>query len=639
MDKLFQKQLERSRLASGEVDLAKLGELVSEAYREAAQDRRRSDRSIELMIEELDELNRGLECEVNRQTAELRAKRAELEIQNSRFHAALEHMTHGLAMFDSNTRLVICNRRWRQMYSIPESEDLSGKPFIEIVEKISRGGSLPHRFSSPEAYVDYVFQQVKTGEASFGLLDLNDGRTFAVTWQPTQDGGWVSIHEDVTDRRRAEQRIAHIARHDALTNLPNRLLLLDRLKESLKEAGDRKYTAVLYLDLDRFKTINDTLGHPVGDALLKAVASRLWNCVKSRDTVARLGGDEFAIIQSRINNRNEASNLASRICGAINAPFDLDGHVIVADVSIGIAVAPGDGNEPNELLKNADLALHRAKAAGRGTFRFFEKAMDDNMKARRALEVDLRQALEKQQFSLAYQPIVNLAQNRVSSCEALLRWLHPERGLVSPAEFIPVAEEIGLITDIGEWVLRQALADAATWPESIKVSINVSPTQLTSGKMVPLLIDVLRETQVVPERVEIEITEEMLVLNPDASQKTLQQLRKVGTRIALDDFGTGYSSLIYLCRFPFDKIKIDRSFVKSLPEHEPAAIIAAITSLARSLDMITTAEGVETETQLKQVQALGCTEIQGYLVSKPVSAEEIHRMLYPKGSRQVATAS
>lgn len=637
MDDLFQKQLKQSRRPSGEIDIGVLGELVTAAYRGAEEERRRTERSIELMIEELGELNRDLEREVERQTAELREKRAELELQNSRFNAALEHMTHGLAMFDANARLVICNRRWRQMYGIPADGAIIGRPFIEIVSTIAETGILSQGYEKPQDYVDDVLVRTKSGEASFRLLELSDGRTFAITWQPTQDGGWVSIHEDVTDRRRAEQRIAHMARHDALTNLPNRALLLERLSTSLKEAGERKHVAVHYLDLDRFKTINDTLGHPIGDSLLKAVSGRLWNCVKSRDTVARLGGDEFAIIQVGINNRSEAARLADRVCKTVNAPYDLDGHVIVIDVSVGIAIAPTDGDEPHELLKNADLALHRAKGDGRGSYRFFEPAMDTHLKARRELEVDLRQACEKDQLEVVYQPIVNLTHNCVSSCEALVRWNHPERGTISPAQFIPVAEEIGMIGQIGEWVLRRACADASTWPESVKVSVNVSPTQLASINLVPLLIDVLRATQLQPERVEIEFTEEMLVLNPAAAQRTLKKLRDVGAHIALDDFGTGYSSLIYLCRFPFDKIKIDRSFVSSLPEREPAAIISAITGLARSLDMITTAEGVETETQLKQVQALGCTEIQGYLISKPRSAEEIYQLLHAKVAQQRAT--
>lgn len=635
VDRRFEKQLDQSRTGSGEIDVKALGELVTAAYREAADDRKRTDRSIALMITELEKLNNGLEKEVEKRTTELRASREELAAQNARFSAALTHLPQGVVMYDSEARLVICNARWRHMYEIPDKLAQQGTALLELMNYRAAQGTLGEE---PAFYTQSVIESVRHGRQTNRVRELRDGRSISVTFAPIGDGGWVAIHEDITMRRRADQKIAHMAHHDALTGLPNRTLLLKKLAEGLAEVCDDRATAILYLDLDRFKTINDTLGHPVGDMLLKTVSGRLRRCVKARDTVGRIGGDEFAIIQTGISSRTDAAILARRICQTINAPYDLNGHIIVADVSVGIAVAPLDGREPNDLMKNADLALHRAKSDGKGTYRFFEPEMDARMKERRELEVELRHACENRLFELHYQPIIHLSSGTISGCEALLRWRHPTRGMVSPAEFIPVAEEIGLIGQLGEWVLRRACADAATWPEQVRVSVNVSPTQLAGGNLVPLVVDVLQTSELPADRLEIEITEDMLIRNPDVAQHALQMLRDVGVRIALDDFGTGYSSLSYLCRFPFDKIKIDRAFISDLPNREPAAIVSAITGLARSLDMTTTAEGVETAEQLRQVSALGCNEIQGFLASRPKSAADIARLVAPMANRQRGAA-
>src|SRR6478752_7747757 len=438
------------------------------------------------------------------------------------------------------------------------------------------------------------------------------------------DGGWVATHDDITERQRAEQQIAHMARHDALTDLPNRMLFRERLVEALTGVSRGSKLAVLYLDLDRFKGVNDTLGHPMGDELLKLVAGRLRHCVRDTDTVARVGGDEFAIIQTGIDKPLDTAMLARRIGEAVRQPYDLAGHAVVVDTSIGIAMAPSDGVEPDGLLKAADMALYGAKADGRGTYRFFEPAMDMRMKARRELEIALREALACGQFELYYQPQVNVDDRRITGCEALLRWKHPQRGMISPAEFIPVAEEIGLIVPLGEWVLRKACLDAASWPDDIKIAVNLSPIQVTNQNLVQIVVSALAAAGLPARRLEIEITESVLMHNTETNTATLHRLRELGVRISMDDFGTGYSSLSYLRKFPFDKIKIDRSFISGLtskPDGE--AIIRAIAGLGRSLGMTTVAEGVETPEQMQRIRLEGCTDVQGYLISKPVPAEDL----------------
>jgi diguanylate cyclase (GGDEF)-like protein/PAS domain S-box-containing protein len=440
---------------------------------------------------------------------------------------------------------------------------------------------------------------------------------------------------DVTEQRRAEmerarseERITHLAHHDMLTDLPNRLLFSERLDQALARVHRGERLAVLYLDLDDFKCINDTLGHPIGDELLKAVADRLRNCVREIDTLARLGGDEFAIVQASLEQPSDAAALATRIRETIRAPYLLDGHKVEVDVSIGIAVAPNDGIERDELLKNADMALYGGKTAGRGMYCFFEPEMNERMKARLELERDLRRALVGGEFELFYQPLVNVQDNeKISGFEALLRWRHPERGMIAPSEFISIAEEIGVIVPLGEWVLRTACAEAATWPDDIKIAVNLSPAQLTGHNLVQLVISSLASSGLPARRLELEITELVLMQNTFATLDTLHQLRELGVRIAMDDFGTGHSSLSYLLSFPFDKIKIDRCFIKGLPdENNCLAIVRAIAGLASSLHMTTTAEGVETESQLEMVKALGCTEMQGYIFSPPRPAGEISRL-------------
>jgi len=430
-----------------------------------------------------------------------------------------------------------------------------------------------------------------------------------------------------------------MAHHDALTDLPNRALLRERLDAALAYVRRGDSLAVHYLDLDHFKSINDTLGHAVGDDLLKAVAERLRGCVRDTDTVARLGGDEFAIVQIGLRDIREAADMAQRILDLFRSPFEPGGHHVTADASVGVAIAPNDGLDADQLIKNADLALYGAKADGRGTYRFFESEMDVRMKARRSLEIDLRHALHRGEFELHYQPQINLLSNRVCGCEALLRWRHPERGMISPAEFVPVAEETGLIVALGEWVVRQACTDAEKWPQDVKVAVNISPAQLMNQNLLPMVVNALATSNLKADRLEFEITEAVLLQNNERTMAALHQLRDLGARIALDDFGTGYSSLSYLRRFPFDKIKIDRSFIKDLSgEGGSLAIVQAIMNLAFSLNMTTTAEGVETEQQLEIVKALGCTELQGFLFSAAIPARDIGPLFQRQAGRLASVA-
>jgi diguanylate cyclase (GGDEF)-like protein len=436
--------------------------------------------------------------------------------------------------------------------------------------------------------------------------------------------------EDVTERSHAEERIAHLAHYDSLTDLPNRVLF----KEQLGGELDRNTScAILYIDIDEFKSVNDSLGHSIGDELLKTVAGRLRDCIEGSDLIARLGGDEFAIVQTGVTERNAVIAFANRLHDAIRLPCNCLGHQISTDASIGIALAPCDGTDLDQLLKHADLAMYAAKADGRHTHRFFEPEMDARVKMRQQLEQDLRQAVVSRCFAASgfevhYQPLVNLQTNSVSGCEALLRWKHPVLGSISPAEFIPVAEDTGLINQLGEWVLTTACREAANWPDAIRLAINVSPVQFRDPTLGLHVVSALAASGVKPSRLELEITEAVLIRDDDGALATLQQLRSIGVRTALDDFGTGYSSLSYLQRFPFDKIKIDRCFVKDITHLEGSvSIVQAVINIAASRSMTTTAEGVETESQREILCELGCTEMQGWLFSPARAAAEVRRLL------------
>ena len=449
-----------------------------------------------------------------------------------------------------------------------------------------------------------------------------------------RDGYLVAV-VDITERRKAEARIAYMARHDGLTNLPNRELFQDRLRAALEQAqtGDKR-VGVLCVDLDLFKNVNDSFGHPMGDRLLRLVADRLRSQVRGNNLVARLGGDEFAVILAADVSPNEASDFAGRLIKILSACYDIDGIEVVIGASIGIALSPGDGDTTEELMRNADMALYRAKSDGGGVHRFFEREMDRQAQKRRDMELDLRRAFANGEFELHYQPLVDIAADRISGFESLLRWRHPEKGMISPADFIPIAEDIGLIVALGEWVLREACAEAVKWPEEIKVAVNLSPVQFRSRNLVQVVVSALAHSGLSPKRLELEITESLFLAETEANIAILHQLRELGVSISMDDFGTGYSSLSYLRSFPFDKIKIDRSFVKDLAERSDCvAIVRAISGLGRSLNITTLAEGVETMEQLDWLRAEGCNEVQGFLFSPAKPAAEVARLLFKFGQR------
>jgi diguanylate cyclase (GGDEF)-like protein len=552
----------------------------------------------------------------------LKKQEEQLHETNRRLDAALENMSQGLCLYDKNARLQVVNRRFCEIFNIPAGSVYAGMSFESVLMLSVMAGNHAgqnvadllaerQRFLSREKIETY-YQQ------------LSDGRVICVRHRPAADGGWLTTCEDVTEQHLAESKITFMARHDALTQLPNRVLLAERIEHAIAQVGRGAGFSILCLDLDNFKQVNDTLGHPVGDELLCAVADRLGACVREVDTVARLGGDEFAIIQADTQRPEDAERLARRIVECIAEPYEFDGQRVVIGCSVGISLSPSDGTSGEKLLKNADVALYRAKSEGRGIWRFFETEMDESLQKRRALELDLREALNRKEFELFYQPLYDVDLDKICGFEALLRWRHPTHGLVSPEQFISVAEEIGIIIPLGEWVLQQACQEAALWPDDLKVAVNVSSVQFRSPRLLEAFSSALAKSKLSPGRLELEITESVLLTNNGETTETLHKLRALGLRIALDDFGTGYSSLSYLRSFPFDKLKIDQSFVRDLTDAEGSKVIVrAIVSLGKSLGMRTTAEGVQNIAQLNYVAAEGCNEVQGYFFSKPIPASEI----------------
>jgi diguanylate cyclase (GGDEF)-like protein len=490
-----------------------------------------------------------------------------------------------------------------------------------------------------DAYCSKHRDQIKRGKTVRMLASTVDGRSIELTSQPLPDGGWLATFEDITERERANDRILHLAHYDGLTGLPNRIKFREKLEQILTERAEGLRLAVLYLDLDNFKGVNDTLGHPAGDELLKVVAARLSSCLGEADFVARLGGDEFAVIMAEAEDDAAIADLVQRIGAAISVPLQLDGHQIVSEASIGIALAPTHGTEPDQLLKCADVALYDVKAKGRGAFRVFEPAMYERVKLRRSLEQDLRQAVERGELELHYQPLVSLRTNMISGCEALVRWHHPMHGLIPPMKFIPIAEESGLIAQIGEWALKTACAEAASWRQPIRLAVNVSPVQFRNEQLALTVISALARSGLPPERLELEVTEDVLIRDDEAALSILHQLQGLGVRIALDDFGTGYSSLSYLQRFAFNKIKIDQCFIKDIAEPNGSLpIVQAIVSIAAARNMTTTAEGVETAEQLSTLRACGCTEMQGFLFCVPKTAVEVRKLFAIAAPARIAAA-
>jgi diguanylate cyclase (GGDEF)-like protein len=559
--------------------------------------------------------------------ASLASKNRELETSRLRFDAALDNMSQGLIFFDADQRLIVCNRRYREIYRLTEEQTRPGTLIDDLVALRAANDSVPDNMTRSE-YVAQQVAQARSGVRLDMVRELRDGRAIALQYRPLPGGGWVLTNEDVTERRRAEADLAFMARHDALTRLPNRTLFQERVEQAIATARRQAGCALMLVDLDGFKVVNDTLGHRVGDGLLCAVATRLSGAVRTVDTVARLGGDEFAVVQAGLETPDHVAVLAERIIAAIGQPFDVDGHRITIGVSIGIAIVPSDGTSYETLLRNADIALYLAKSDGRGTYRLFEPEMDAQVQGRRRLELDLRDALSMDAFALHYQPFVDVKTGCIVGFEALIRWHHPVRGLVSPVDFIPIAEDTGLIVPIGRWVLRTACREAMSWPADVGLAVNLSAVQFRGGRLRDAVQDALAESGLPPDRLELEITESVLLQHSDDSLSLLHQLRAMGVRIALDDFGTGYSSLSYLRGFRFDKIKIDRSFVGDLgTDGDPRVIVGAVIGLAVGLGITITAEGVETVDQLAILREEGCAQVQGNLFSKPLPAVDVPDML------------
>jgi diguanylate cyclase (GGDEF)-like protein len=562
-----------------------------------------------------------------------RRAKGELHEQKLLLDSAITNMSQGLCMFDADGRILLFNQRYVELMD-RTGMPLQGRLLVDVLRELKAAGEWD---GDPDEFFNAMVADAKAGRTVTKTLDRS-GRSLRVVHQPMKGGGWVATFEDITEWQAAQEQISHMARHDALTNLPNRTLFREQLEKALRLVKRSDQVAVLCLDLDHFKDINDSLGHPVGDALLKEVARRLRESITENDTVARLGGDEFAIVQFCGDCEPSAvAVLASHVVERVSAPYEIAGHQLVIGVSIGISLAPEDGKNPDELLKKADLALYRAKEDGRGTYRFFETGMDARAQARRLLELDLRAALQRGEFEVYYQPIRDVAKDVVVAFEALVRWNHSLRGMISPVNFIPLAEETGLIVPLGDWVLRQACVDAAGWSQEVGVAVNLSPVQFKNPSLVSTVKAALKASGLPARRLELEITESVLLQNSEATLAVLHELRGFGVRISLDDFGTGYSSLSYLRSFPFDKIKIDRSFVSELATRDDSmAIVRAVTGLGKSLGIVTTAEGVETDAQFELLRQEGCTQAQGYLFSRPRPAAEVENMLIQPRQRLIA---
>ncbi len=559
--------------------------------------------------------------------------------------AALNGMTIGLLTFTDQLEVLFTNDQLAVTLEIQPVVANRAMSLLELLE----GSSVLTAAATQRVHEVCLAAIAASSERKSPILTVSGQTSRLFALQVTRLGGghWMVSFEEVTARHAAEASAIELAMHDPLTSLPSRELFQRRVVTMLAEtahdgeaAQDKAGPAVLLVDLDRFKAVNDTLGHPVGDALLRLVAKRLRSVLRTDDVVARLGGDEFALLVPPFPEPVNLTQLATRIVDVLGRPYLIDGHLVNIGASIGVAVAPRDGREHSQLLRNADLALYHAKAAGRSTFSFFEPQMDARALARRSLEIDLRKALALREFELHYQPQVDLETDSIVGFEALLRWRHPERGLVSPADFIPLAEEIGLIVPLGEWVLREACREATHWPREMSVAVNVSPHQFADpARLVNLVAKSLASSGLPGSRLEIEITESVLLRNEQAILAALYRLHAMGVRVAMDDFGTGYSSLSQLHSFPFDKIKIDRSFVKDNGDAvSQSAIIRAITALGVSLGMSTIAEGVETSDQLARIRAEGCTSVQGYLFSRPVPADQVDHLISEFAGRRSASS-
>lgn len=549
------------------------------------------------------------------------------------FDTALNNMPHGLCMFAADGRLAVMNHRFSEMMDLSDDLVHRGASASDIVSACVSAGSI----SAVSGRM--ILSEIENSQARDIITadpDVARGRSLSWTFQPMAGGGAVVLLEDITERRTAEARITHLARYDELTALPNRVNFRDEIERLLAMPHDAdQLSALLFIDLDQFKQVNDTLGHPCGDQLLCAVADRLREMLRPEDFVARFGGDEFVVFQQNIKSAEDAAGLARRIVDHLSERYKIDNHLVEIGASVGIAMTPPMGISADTLLKNADMALYRAKADGRGTFCFFREEMAQTVEARRVLELDLRKALANEEFELFYQPLVNLKSGRIATCEALLRWNHPVRGTVSPIDIIPVAEDMGLIVDLGRWILRKACMECMKWPEGVSVAVNFSPQQFHQRDVLSEVRYALEVSGLPAHRLEIEITESSLLRNTQLTHDVLSQLHTIGVRISLDDFGTGYSSLSYLHNFPLQKVKIDRSFLEGIDTDRPLTLLRGVARLSADLGMSVVVEGIETNEQLELICADGTvTEAQGYLFSRPVPAVRVRQLLNASHGRR-----
>lgn len=606
--RLLKAQIEKAGVAYDADNPDPLVKLVSASYHQFDLERKRTAHSTRMMIEEIETSSQEREAILQG-----------LKLERDKLNAALENMSHGLAMFDGNGKLMVCNTQYRQLLGLEDAQP--GADFSTLKR------SLLAQLAGPATRLAEVPELMRQQETLDEELVLQDGRVIDVLIKPLQSGGWVEVYRDMSAEHQAHERIRFLASHDLLTELPNRAVFNERMERVLQQDPEDRKLAVMFIDLDNFKLVNDTFGHPLGDMLLQHVARRLKSQIRPGDVICRLGGDEFAILINGIQDAAKAGDLAQRIVNLMAEPFEIDGHKILIGASVGISMSPNDGLNPHDLVRRADMALYKAKHEGKRTFQFYEAILDEKMQARHRLEMDLRQAIKAGEFELHYQPVVNTQTQRVTSFEALVRWRHPERGLVPPLSFIPLAEEIGLIKDIGKWVVRKACEDAARWPDRIGVAVNLSAMQFQSPAIALEIMQALEASRLAPARLSVEITESLLLQDTERTLGILHALRRMGVKIVMDDFGTGFSSINYLRKFPFDALKIDKSFIHDVVHSESArAIVRAVTQLAKSLGIKTIAEGVENRDQPDVLKALQCDEMQGYLISRPLPVQQINEI-------------